>query len=346
MEAQHAKKSEEKVVVPLTVVDTVDAGMRSSGIVMPKYGICKICRVPLEYNSETDEVYCPICGRVYDTFVKPYMEAEYPKSDMEEETIQVHRKISLADRYSIESEIRRKHLREAKEIIRRAAGALGLSANNVVVSTAQELFARYLKIQKTRSDSLEITVYAVFLAAARNLGYTITEETLLSALKKYPPQEMKKLAKQIRSKRREITSLLKLRTSLVGEDRDQPIKLLEMYRQRFKRVPSLIKHVEAIIQKVNELWQKAKNDLLRLNKIPKSIVTALTYVAAILVLPEEERIKIRQFDIADIFQTTPITIRDILPVIMKYLTPEEQQIVKSCMRRGRRSIKRKQKQYR
>jgi len=266
--------------------------------------------VPLEYNSETDEVYCPICGRVYDTFVKPYMEAEYPKSDMEEETIQVHRKISLADRYSIESEIRRKHLREAKEIIRRAAGALGLSANNVVVSTAQELFARYLKIQKTRSDSLEITVYAVFLAAARNLGYTITEETLLSALKKYPPQEMKKLAKQIRSKRREITSLLKLRTSLVGEDRDQPIKLLEMYRQRFKRVPSLIKHVEAIIQKVNELWQKAKNDLLRLNKIPKSIVTALTYVAAILVLPEEERIKIRQFDIADIFQTTPITIRD------------------------------------
>ena len=335
------KKKEGKVVIPLTVVDTMDVSIDESGIVMPRYGICKICKVPLEYNPDTDEVYCPVCGRVYDSFVQPYMEVEYPKPDSEEEAIQVHRKISLADKYSIESEIRKKHLKEAAEIIRRAAKALGLSASNVVVNTALELFAKYLKIQKTRSDSLEITVYAVFLAAARNLGYTITEETLLGALKRFQPHELKKMAKQIRSKRREITSLLRLRTSLVGEDKDQPIKLLEMYRERFKKVPSLMAYVEAIIQKVNELWQKAKNDLLKLNKIPKSIVTALTYVAAILVLPDEERIKIRQFDIADIFQTTPITIRDILPVIMKYLTPEEQQLVKSCMRRGRRSIKRK-----
>ncbi|MCR8454966.1 MAG: hypothetical protein QXY55_00070 [Candidatus Korarchaeota archaeon] len=337
MALQHAKKNTEKNTMHLVTMSDMDMDALESNF-MPKYGVCQYCNVPLEYDNERDEVRCPECGRVYDSFIEPYAELEFPRTEGEEEVSQMHRKISLADRYSIESEIRRKHLKEASDILRKAAEMLGLSASSAIVRTAQESFAKYTKMQKTRSDSLEITAYAALLATARDLGYAITEETLLTVLGKNDPQEIKKLAKQIRSKRREITNVLKLRTSLV-EDLDQPLKLLEIYRERFKSVPILSEHVEAITQKVYDLWNKAKNDLMKLNKIPKSIITSLTYVAALLVLPPEKRVRIRQFDITEVFQTTPITIRDVLPIILKYLTPEERQILKVCMRRGRKTSK-------
>lgn len=337
VELQQAKKNSERSVIYLTSIDSADKDALENNF-MPRYGVCQHCNVPLEYDSEKDEVRCPECGRIYDSFIEPYAELEFPRIEAEEEVSQIHKKISLADRYSIESEIRRKHLKEAGDILRKAAEALGLSANSAIVKTAQESFAKYIKMQKTRSDSLEMTAYATLLATARDLGYAITEETLLNALGKDNPQEVKRLAKQIRSKRREITNVLKLRTSLV-EDVDQPLKLFEIYREKFKGIPILSEHVEAITQKVYDLWSKAKNDLMKLNKIPKSIITSLTYVATLLVLPPEKRVRIRQFDITEIFQTTPITIRDVLPVILKYLTPEERQILKACMRRGRKTSK-------
>jgi len=136
-----------------------------------------------------------------------------------------------------------------------------------------------------------------------------------------------------------MSELLKISTTTkLVSDPQQPIKLLEIYRQRLGDVDILRGYEGAIIQKVYEIWRKAKDDLSKLNKTAKSIATALTYVASILVLPDHRRVKLRQFDISDIFQTTPITIREILPILMKYLSPEEKRIIKACMRRGRRSL--------
>ena len=304
------------------------------------YGYCPVCKVALDYNSDTDEAYCPVCGRVYDSFVRPYSEVKYARPEPEEEDIQIHRKLKPHDIYSIESAIRRRHLNDAIIYIKRGARAIGFSENSSIVKTAVDIFARYLKHQKTRSDNLEVSAYAAFLLAARIHGYAITEETLLHSLNKYNEATIRKLAKQIRAKRRSIAELLKIRTTphLLREE-DQPIKLLEIYRHKLGKVKILRGYEGAIIQKVNELWKKTKQDLLKLNKTAKSIATALTYVAAILVLPDTKRIKLRQFDISDIFQTTPITIREILPVIMKYLTDKEKALIKSCMRRGRRSTR-------
>lgn len=304
------------------------------------YGYCPHCKVALEYNSETDEVYCPICGRVFDSFIEFHAEVKYAKPELESEDIQIHRRLTPHDRYSIESNIRRRHLDEAIVIIKRAAKAIGLSEDHTIVKLAIDIFARYLKLQKTRSDNLTISAHAAFLLAARSLGYAITEEALLRALKELDNERIRKLARQVRAKRRYMATLLKIKTStLVHESEDQPIKLLEIYRHKLKKLKILSGHESAIIQKVCELWNKAKKDLTRLSKTAKSITTALTYVAAILVLPDHKRIKIRQFDISEIFQTTPITIREILPTIMKYLTPEEQKKIKACMKRGRRSTK-------
>jgi len=309
-------------------------------VVETPYGYCPICRVALDYNEDTDEVFCPVCGRVYDTFVKPHAEVKYARPEPEEEDIQIHRKLMPHDIYSIESTIRRRHLSDATSYIKRAAIAIGFSENSPIVKSAIDIFARYLKHQKTRSDNLEVSAYAAFLLAARMHGYAITEETLLHSMNSYSETKIRRLAKQIRSKRRIIADLLKIRTTayLIREE-DQPIKLLEIYRGKLRKVKIIQGYEGAIIQKVNELWKKAKNDLLKLGKTAKSIATALTYVATILVLPDNRRIKLRQFDISDIFQTTPITIREILPVIMKYLTDVEKALIKSCMRRGRRSLR-------
>ena len=310
-------------------------------VVEAPYGYCPDCKVPLDYNEDTDEAYCPLCGRVYDTFVKPHAEVKYAKPEPEEEDIQIHRRLMPHDIYSIDSSIRRKHLSDATRYIKRAAVAIGFSEDSPIVKSAIDIFARYLKHRKTRSDNLEVSAYAAFLLAARTHGYAITEETLLHSLRRNGDTNVRRLAKQIRAKRRAISELLKIRTTahLIREE-DQPIKLLEIYRGKLSNVKILKGYEGAIIQKVNELWRKTKRDLLLLNKTAKSIATALTYVAAILVLPETRRVKLRQFDISEIFQTTPITIREILPHIMNYLTDEERSLIKSCMRRGRRSTRR------
>lgn len=319
-------------IIPLNVEETL--------AIESPYGYCPHCKVALEYNSETDEVYCPICGRVFDSFIEFHAEVKYARPEPEGEDIQIHRRLTPHDKYSIESNIRRRHLDEAIVIIKRAARAIGLSGSHSIVGLAIDIFARYLKLQKTRSDNLTISAHAAFLLAARSRGYAITEEALLRALGELDNDHIRKLAKQIRAKRRYMATLLKIKTStLIHEGEDQPIKLLEIYRHKLRKLKILDGYEGAIIQKVYELWNKARNDLTKLNKTAKSITTALTYVAAILVLPEHKRIKIRQFDISEIFQTTPITIREILPTIMKYLTPEEQKKIKACMKRGRRSTK-------
>ncbi|MEX0567995.1 MAG: hypothetical protein Q6363_002405 [Candidatus Njordarchaeota archaeon] len=331
------KEKQEIVEIPNSILPL---NIEESLMVEAPYGYCPECKVALEYNSETDEVYCPICGRIFDSFIEFHAEVKYARPEPESEDIQIHRKLTPQDRYSIESNIRRKHLDEAIILIKRAAKAIGLSESHSVVEVAVDIFAKYLKLQKTRSDNLRVSAYAAFLLAARSSGYAITEEALLRLLKEYDSKHIRKLAKQIRAKRRDMAALLKIKTStLVLEGEDQPIKLLEVYRHKLRKLKILNGYEGAIIQKVYELWNKAKSDLVKLNKTAKSITTALTYVATILVLPEHKRIKIRQFDISDIFQTTPITIREILPTIMKYLTPEEQKKVKACMRRGRRSTR-------
>jgi len=332
-------KEEKKLIID-THGQVVPTEVEKKVVLEAPYGYCPTCKASLDYNPDTDEVYCPICGVVYDSFVVPYAEVKYAKPEPEEEDIQVHKKLKPQDIYSIESDIRKRHLDEATTVIKKGARAIGFSEDSPVVKSAVDIFARYLKHQKTRSDSLEVSAYAALLLAARANGYAITEENLLHSMGRYGTERIRKLAKQIRAKRRFMASLLKINTTahILGEE-NQPVKLLEIYRHKLSKVKILQSYEGAIIQKVYELWKKAKSDLLKLNKTAKSIATALTYVAAILVLPDTHRVRLRQFDISDIFQTTPITIREVLPVIMKYLTPEEQRLVKSCMRRGRRSLK-------
>ncbi len=335
-------RQEEKKDIEGVPKDILFEKIEKEPIAHAKYGYCPSCRVALEYNSDTDEIYCPVCGVVYDDFVEPHAEVKYAKPEPEEEDIQIHRRLRPQDIYSIDSNIRRRHLDDATMMIKRAAKALGFSEDHPIVKTAVDILARYIKHQKTRSDSLEVSAYAALLIAARINGYAIVEESLLRTLNKYPSDKIRRIAKQIRSKRRNIAETLKISTTTsVIMNKEQPIKLLEIYRSKMSTVEILRDYEGAIIKKAYEIWKKAKHDLEKLNKTAKTIATALTYVAAILVLPETRRVKLRQFDISDIFHTTPITIREVLPTLMKYLTKKEQELVKKCMRRGRRSLKKK-----